>query len=473
MAGNEIPYPPFPGLDNDSAAQSPSLEDDSPALSPQVAAQPPEDALPPDLPPPQPSPPQPPAKASPLNTIPSDIAMHRALLFALDTPVQLTPAVWNRFWPYIDNVWCSHQTTKPSPETGIVKIYGSCRLSRKSNFPLPEITENSRPRQRRETGICKAKFHLSIFPDGHRLVERSGQSHSHTLEHIDSVKRNSAVRNLVLDDFFKSWEACGILAYLRDTSSSSHATDIYSDAGGRHIYRQEIQNVINGALKKAYPGQDISVVKRQMDKYKKYTTCPFKGCNAPGFPDKESLRAHRKAAHQRKRHDHRDKIYICPIKACYRSKKSKGLTTLLALEEHMREKHGNATPVTEIFAENSMTEQHIANQLSAASASPMTLALNMSGFMGSMPGFEPDPITPDSSDEDQQDDGEFSEDDMQAGAQEAGDMFTQFEKDRMKVRIKRLESEKQKLDQEIRRLNTAVWGNENGEHAMTSGGNDW
>jgi uncharacterized protein (UPF0335 family) len=35
----------------------------------------------------------------------------------------------------------------------------------------------------------------------------------------------------------------------------------------------------------------------------------------------------------------------------------------------------------------------------------------------------------------------------------------------MKVRIRRLESEKQKLDEEIKTLNMAVWGNEYGENA--------
>lgn len=36
---------------------------------------------------------------SPLSRIPLDIAHHRAMLFALDTPVQFDQHAWERYWP--------------------------------------------------------------------------------------------------------------------------------------------------------------------------------------------------------------------------------------------------------------------------------------------------------------------------------------------------------------------------------------
>jgi len=45
------------------------------------------------------------ASVSPLNNIPQDIQIHRSRIFALETPVQMSPAVFDKYWPYMDNVW--------------------------------------------------------------------------------------------------------------------------------------------------------------------------------------------------------------------------------------------------------------------------------------------------------------------------------------------------------------------------------
>ncbi|KAF2121607.1 hypothetical protein BDV96DRAFT_640991 [Lophiotrema nucula] len=405
--------------------------------------------------------------ASPLTKIPADIATHRSLLFALDTPVQLTAAVWHNFWPYVDNVWCIHQKPQPSPVTGVAKVYGGCRLARKTNFPLPEVTGKSRPRQRREGGTCKAKVRVTVYADGRRVVERMGDGHSHDLDHIDSVKRNSGVRNLVLDDFFKSWEAGGILAFLRDTSKATadgDGGDILKDAGGLYLSRQEVQNILNGALKKAYPGQDVSEVKRQMDKYKNYTTCNFKGCDAQAFPDIKALMDHRKAVHGLRSHDHSDKMYACPDKSCWRRKKSKGFATLLGLEEHLREKHGKGSETDVLrLGVREMDNGHL-------DAGPVGhLGLNMGFDMMNplLPNFPGDPITPDSDDQDQGlqlHDAEH-ELDEEGGVerQEAARALTHMERESMKIRIKRLVIERSKLDAEIKRLNTICYGSGSGE----------
>ncbi|KAF2816405.1 uncharacterized protein BDZ99DRAFT_135581 [Mytilinidion resinicola] len=399
---------------------------------------------------------------SPLNTIPQDIALHRALLFALDTPVQLTPQVWEKFWPYIDNVWCVHQKPQGPHPSGISKVYGGCRLIRKTNFPPPPIHENSRPRQRREGGTCKAKFRLTIYPDGKRQVERTGEPHSHTLEHIDSIKRNSGVRKLVLDDFFKSWEAGGILAYLRDTAHQADGRDLLKEAGGLYLSRQEVQNIMNGALKKAYPGQDISEVKKQMDKYKTYTTCNFKGCDAPAFPDIKSLMDHRKAVHGLKSHDHSDKVYSCPDKSCWRRKKSKGFATLLGLEEHMREKHSNGAIDGDLTANGNddMDVDDTAGESSMMGASgllsgfDLTLDPQLQAPMAQVQQqILGDPITPASSTP--------GSDGQQQNAQvepEAPRIMSESERESMKLRLKRLEIERNKLDQEISRLNRVLFG---------------
>jgi len=317
---------------------------------------------------------------------------------------------------------------------------------------------------------------MSVWPDGTRVVERIGsEAHTHDLEYIDGVKRNSGVRALALDGFFKSWEAGGILAFLRDASKAGAkegeiggaARDILRDAGGLYLTRQEVQNILNGALKKAYPGQDIGEVKRQMDKYRSYTTCNFKGCDAPPFPDIKALMEHRKAVHGLKTHDHSDKLYACPDKTCWRRKKSKGFATLLGLEEHMRQKHGGASsgidPSTILEAQAQPSEK-VGNELQGLDPlmqSPLTpgldnMNINLIDSMRSPP--DPNFITPDPVDGAPTQSAAVHEEPVSEG-----ETLGPQEVEAAKLRIKRLKIERNKLDAEIRKLNRIVYGDERGK----------
>jgi hypothetical protein len=300
-----------------------------------------------------------PAPNTPFNNIPPQIAHHRALLFTLATPVSFSKEGWEQYWPFIDNVWSLHQRPKFSAITGWARIYGACRLARKVNYPDPP--EGSRPRARRDHGMCKAQIRVTVYADGSRHVKRtSEEGHTHDLEFIDGIKRNSGVRSIILDPFFKGWEPGGILAYIRDalaqgagrTADAGNAggdgndaheggakRSLLEQAGGLCINRQEVQNVLNAAQRRAHPGQDPSFVKKQMDKYRKLITCTAKGCNAPPFPDNRALMDHRRRDHGLRTHDHSDKLYGCPEKTCWRRKKSKGFSTLLGLEDHVKKRH--------------------------------------------------------------------------------------------------------------------------------------
>lgn len=170
-----------------------------------------------------------------------------------------------------------------------------------------------------------------------------------------------------------------------------------------------------------------------MDKYKTYTTCNFKGCNAPAFPDIKALMDHRKAVHGLKNHDHSDKLYACPDKTCWRRKKSKGFATLLGLEEHMREKHGPGSN-----AEQTMDPQ-----------------LQSPAMQGPLQQMLTDPITPTSSTPES--DAQHHVQDGQIMSEETRTL-SESERESMKLRLKRLEIERTKLDHEIQRLNRVLYG---------------
>ena len=147
------------------------------------------------------------------------------------------------------------------------------------------------------------------------------------------MKRNSGVRSLVLDPFFNSWEAAGIMAYLRDPAHYINGRDMLNEAGGKYLERREIMNVFAQHLRKSHPGLDVTTVKKEQEKYRAVKMCNFKGCNR-AFPDARTLAAHRKAEHAGRKHDHSSKMYTCPCKGCHRKKRSKGFVSITALREH-------------------------------------------------------------------------------------------------------------------------------------------
>jgi len=108
-----------------------------------------------------------------------------------------------------------------------------------------------------------------------------------------------------------------------------------NEAGGRYLERREVMNIITQNLRKLYPGIDISVIKKEQEKYKAVKMCNAKGCNM-SFTDYKSLLAHRKTAHvgaeRTQNYSHRK--YTCPQKGCHRKKKSKGLVSVTSLREH-------------------------------------------------------------------------------------------------------------------------------------------
>jgi hypothetical protein len=286
---------------------------------------------------------------TPLSRIPADIGTHRALLFALDTPVQFDQKAWEKYWPFIDNVWCLHNkgdVTAHLQNTGKTqKFWGGCRLQRIWKIADRGEKKDGRKRVRREPGMCPAKFRVVMDEKGVRTLERSKEGHSHDLEHIDSVKRCSGVRNLVADPFFAGWDSGPILAYLKDVANAPPTIpDVLDLAGGKYLDRREIINIFAIKLRAAYPGLDQYALKRQKEKYEGVKTCNVKGCNR-SFKDAKELAAHKKSEHEQRKHNHSDKMYTCPRKECHRYKRSKGFVTIVSLREHMlRMKHwGSAT----------------------------------------------------------------------------------------------------------------------------------
>lgn len=270
-----------------------------------------------------------------------------------------------------------------SVKTGVERLRGACRFNRKPNPQRQSLIQ----RKRREgTGTCPAKFKLTVHPDGSRVLERFGDTkHTHDLEFIDSVKRNSAVRKIIVHEYFKSWDPGAILAYLRDPAHKADGRDLLKEAGGQHISRSEISNVMTAHLKKTHPGQDPFEIKcvysvyhwvirssltrfrRQQDKYKSFITCSAKGCTAPPFADLKDFKKHRQEAHGSVKRDHSHKM-PCPMLGCARKKQSRGFISEIALQQHMHRYHGADAPDTTAAEEVPARDGMAAEPLEGADA---------------------------------------------------------------------------------------------------------
>ncbi|KAJ5411969.1 uncharacterized protein N7487_006328 [Penicillium crustosum] len=142
------------------------------------------------------------AKATPsLFNNPPNLARIRKVLFECKDPIEISLEEFETYWPFIDNVWVK-QRSNASKEGHCTTDYYMCRLRRPTHRtsetrPLPE---GKRPRKKRvrEGGICNFQIKVVRFEGAYSTVTiartpGSCSIHSHDLDYIDRVKRNSGL----------------------------------------------------------------------------------------------------------------------------------------------------------------------------------------------------------------------------------------------------------------------------------------
>ena len=178
---------------------------------------------------------------------PPELTRVRQSLFALDSAFEMSPTDFDAYFPFIDNVWRKARASEnPTDSTENSEIYW-CRL-RKSPGAKPHIPrptpEGKQPRKKRirEEKTCGMAMKIT-YGDGpakkitvSRAVE-NGEDHTHDLEYMDSLKRNSAVMDVARKEtnraflptsvFWKMWEE----------------PDKMESAGGKLMKVSDVRNV--------------------------------------------------------------------------------------------------------------------------------------------------------------------------------------------------------------------------------------
>ncbi|KAI9846956.1 MAG: 2,5-diamino-6-(ribosylamino)-4(3H)-pyrimidinone 5'-phosphate reductase, partial [Pleopsidium flavum] len=144
---------------------------------------------------------------------PPNLEMLRQRLYEVKEKIELTVDEWNLYWPYVDNVWCRTQR-RADIFNGLYETdYYACRLHRATYQPDPaRATDESKPKrkkQRREGGTCQMRLKAVLFRGAcpSYTITQVGEfkEHTHDLDHMDKVKRNSVVMDIAKSEVMKGY----------------------------------------------------------------------------------------------------------------------------------------------------------------------------------------------------------------------------------------------------------------------------
>lgn len=176
---------------------------------------------------------------------PPNLARVRRILFECKDPVEISLPEFETYWPFIDNVWVK-QRTNVSRDGHCITDYYMCRLRRPNQTasetrPLPE---GKRPRKKRvrEGGQCNFQIKVVRWVGGYRMVTiartpGSESVHSHDLDQIDCLKRNSGLMEFAHREAVKGYLPSSVYTKFREEP------DKLDEAGGRFLTVADVRNV--------------------------------------------------------------------------------------------------------------------------------------------------------------------------------------------------------------------------------------
>ncbi|EEQ86072.1 hypothetical protein RJZ56_001763 [Blastomyces dermatitidis] len=191
----------------------------------------------------------PPAPAGPayysLFSNPPNLGWIRQVLFELKDAVEMSVEEFHTYWPFIDNVWVKQRSN--STKDGLTTTdYYMCRLRRATCRPNPSrpLPEGKRARKKmvRQGNQCNVQIKVVKFDGAYSAVTitrtpGSSRTHSHDLDHIDKVKRNSGLIEFCRKEAEKGYLPSSIFAKLREEPDKLMA------AGGKFFSVTDARNV--------------------------------------------------------------------------------------------------------------------------------------------------------------------------------------------------------------------------------------
>lgn len=180
--------------------------------------------------------------------VPPNIARIRDELFELRQPIELSVEEHNIYWPYIDNVWVK-QRTSVTRDKLLTSDYYCCRQRERPGRrtgektrgqPYPDVKR--RHRSCREGPTCNFQIKVVKFDGVFPSVTISRQvtcasTHTHDLEHMDNMKRNSGLLAFVKREAEQGYIPASILTKFRENA------DVLAAVGGKHLTGVDVRNI--------------------------------------------------------------------------------------------------------------------------------------------------------------------------------------------------------------------------------------
>jgi 2,5-diamino-6-(ribosylamino)-4(3H)-pyrimidinone 5'-phosphate reductase len=176
---------------------------------------------------------------------PPNIARIRQVMFECRDPIEISTEEFERYWPFIDNVWVK-QRSNSSQEGHCTTDYYMCRLRRptcrpQQTRPLPE-GRKARKKSVREGGTCNFQIKVVRFEGAYSTITisrtpGSSRTHSHDLDYIDKVKRNSGLMEFARREASKGYLPSSIFTKFKEEPEK------LMEAGGKFLTVTDVRNV--------------------------------------------------------------------------------------------------------------------------------------------------------------------------------------------------------------------------------------
>ncbi|KAL6718358.1 hypothetical protein ACLMJK_004447 [Lecanora helva] len=176
---------------------------------------------------------------------PRDLAFMRQRLFEVRDKIELHVNEFERYWPYVDNVWVRQHKAGTDKSGRVITDYYACRLQRPTYTPKPTDASRregqpTRKKQIREGGTCQMRLKTVRYDGGYTgyTVVRVGDAteHTHDLDHIDKIKRTSILMEVARSEVMKGYMPASVFTVMNEDAAKLAA------AGGLHLNRNDVRN---------------------------------------------------------------------------------------------------------------------------------------------------------------------------------------------------------------------------------------
>lgn len=176
---------------------------------------------------------------------PKDLATMRQRLFEVNERIELHVDEFDRYWPYIDNVWVRQHKAGTDKTGRVITDYYACRLQRPTYTPKAETPprregQPTRKKQIREGGTCQMRLKTIRYEGGYSgySIVRIGEDteHTHSLDHIDKIKRTSVMMDIARSEVMKGFMPASVFTVMNEDPEKLAA------AGGRYLNRNDVRN---------------------------------------------------------------------------------------------------------------------------------------------------------------------------------------------------------------------------------------